>query len=211
MEYSQYLFILFAYLIGSIPSSYWVGKFFYKIDIREHGSGNAGATNTFRVLGKKAGIPVLIFDVFKGWFAVFIFSNQVSAETLFTSIENYKLLLAITAVLGHIYPVFAGFRGGKGVAVMLGVVVALLPYAACCAALVFLLTLIISNYVSLSSMLAGILFPVFTVFIFHVKSESMIIFSMIVPILLIYTHRKNISRLLKKEENKTYLFGNNSK
>src|SRR5512137_2237345 len=117
--------ILLAYLIGSIPSAVWVGKLFYKIDIRKHGSGNAGATNVIRVLGYKAGIPVLLFDVFKGWFDVqvaMLFPHDLLPED---GLNYLRMGLAVAAVLGHIFPVFAGFRGGKGVATLAGVGIAL--------------------------------------------------------------------------------------
>ena len=122
----ELILILTAYLIGSLPFAVWVGKLFYGIDVREFGSGNAGATNVFRVLGKKAGIPVLLLDVVKGIVAVALahFSDFTSHTT---PLINYQIAIGIAAVIGHIFPLFAGFRGGKGVATLLGVAMAIQP------------------------------------------------------------------------------------
>jgi len=199
------IFVLLAYLLGSIPNSVWIGKFFYNVDVREFGSGNAGATNTFRVLGKRAGIPVLIFDILKGTLAVTLsyFSgfNTTSIEFI-----DLQLGLGVAALIGHIFPVFAGFRGGKGVATILGVVLCILPLACALSLSVFLLILISTRIVSLSSMIAGITFPIFLNIVFGNTNPILTVFSIIVAALLIITHRKNIQRLLKKEESKVRLF-----
>lgn len=199
------LLVFVAYLLGSVPTSVWWGKAFYGIDVREFGSGNAGATNTMRVLGKRAGIPVLIIDVIKGSLAVTLayFSDFAFGTTAFV---NYQIALGVTAVLGHIFPVFAGFRGGKGVATLLGVALAMEPRVAGLALVVFLLVLLVSKYVSLSSMSAGLSFPVLLLTLFPGRPVSMIAFSVVVSILLIITHKKNIQRLLKKQESKVNLF-----
>lgn len=204
--------LLVAYLIGSIPSAVWIGKAFHGIDVREHGSGNAGATNTFRVLGKKAGIPVLLMDVVKGalavnlvWFQSDFLSNEI------TQFTNLKLAFGFCAVIGHIFPIFAGFRGGKGIATLLGIVLAVHPQAALCSLGLFLVVLTITKYVSLGSMLAGIAFPLFISLVFKTQVTSLIIFSSVVAILIVVTHQKNIQRLLKNNENKTYLFGKRHK
>jgi glycerol-3-phosphate acyltransferase PlsY len=125
------LFILLAYLTGAFPSAVWVGKTFYKTDVREYGSGNAGATNTFRVLGKGAGIPVLFMDIFKGWLAVYYvhFISNVTALSPELFFEN-QLAFGIAAVIGHLFPVYTGFRGGKGIATMMGLLIGLNPWAA---------------------------------------------------------------------------------
>jgi len=194
--------IISAYLIGSIPTAVWVGKIFYRIDVREHGSGNAGATNVIRVLGYKAGIPVLLFDVFKGWFAVqlaWIFPHgffQGEAQTYM------MIALAVTVFCGHVFPVFAGFRGGKGVGTLAGVGIALYPLALLIVLGLFILTLIISRYVSLSSLLAGISFPFIVIFGLKETNPGLILLSILVAILIPLTHVKNIKRLLKGEENK---------
>lgn len=200
--------LLLAYLTGSIPTSVWVGKIFFKTDIRDHGSGNAGATNTMRVLGVGVGIPVLLFDMFKGWISVkYSLLFPVFPPESESSV-NLGILLGILAVSGHIFPVYAGFRGGKGVASIFGVFLALAPVPTLCAAGVFLVVLLISKYVSLGSVLAGISFPIWLIFVFRIPYSGLQIFSVLVAVLLIFTHRKNISRLLKGEENKAdFLFG----
>ncbi|MDA3891225.1 MAG: glycerol-3-phosphate 1-O-acyltransferase PlsY [Salinivirgaceae bacterium] len=191
-----------AYLIGSIPSSVWIGKWFFNTDIRDHGSGNAGTTNTFRVLGTFPGIIVFALDIFKGFLAVSLvyLAHQYIPET--TKYVNFELLLGGLAVLGHIFPIYAGFRGGKGVATLLGIVLAIHPIAALISLSIFILVLSITKYVSLSSMIAGLIFPFLIIFIFKESIISLIIFSIVISILLIVTHQKNIVRLLAREENK---------
>lgn len=197
--------LIAAYLLGSIPTAVWWGKAFYKTDVREFGSGNAGATNTFRVLGAKAGVPVLIIDILKGVAAVSLarFSGYESGSSQFI---NFELCLGVAALLGHIFPLMAGFRGGKGVATLLGVVICLHPLACACALGVFLAVLFASRYVSLSSMMAGLTFPFFLNVVFHNTNPILMAFSCLVAVLLIITHKKNISRLLKRQESKVKLF-----
>ena len=198
--------LLIAYLIGSIPTAVWVGKFFYKIDIREYGSGNAGASNTFRILGKKAGIPVLIIDMLKGWGAtnlVYFFSISVQGSVGWV---DFQLALGITAVIGHIFPVYVGFRGGKGIATLFGMLIAVHPEAALFCVLVFVILLVLTRYVSLSSMAAGITFPILVIFFFHESVPSLILFAISVAVLILITHQKNIERLLKGEESKANIF-----
>ena len=201
------ILIVFAYLIGSIPSSVWLGKRFYKIDVREFGSGNAGATNTFRVLGKKAGIVVLVFDILKGSLAVLL-ANLSFYQISSNQFVNLQLALGISAVVGHVFPVFAGFRGGKGVATILGIVICLTPITSALVLIVFLTVLILTRYVSLSSIMAGISYPILLKFILKNDNQTLFIFSIFVSILLVITHKKNISRLLKKQESRVKLFAN---
>jgi len=203
MQYVYYGFdLILAYLIGSIPSAVWIGKGLYGIDVREHGSGNAGATNVIRVLGYKAGIPVMLVDVFKGWLAVqvvFLFpQNGLSPDAM----VYFKIACAMAAVLGHIFPVYVGFRGGKGVGTLAGVAIALYPLALLVVLGIFILSLVLSRYVSLSSILAGIVFPFVVIFVTGEKNPGLIILSVMVAIFITLTHRKNIKRLLKGEENK---------
>jgi glycerol-3-phosphate acyltransferase PlsY len=194
--------LVFAYLLGSIPTSIWVGKIFYNIDVREHGSGNAGATNTFRVLGAKAGFPVFIVDMMKGYGAVRLLylTGFYIPET--GDFVNFQLALGLAAMIGHIFPIFASFRGGKGVATLTGVVLALHPLATLFTFLIFLIVLLITKFVSLSSMIAAFTFPFILIFAFSKTTPSLIIFSMIIAILMLFTHQKNIERLLKGEESK---------
>lgn len=202
MEYIVVAFI--AYLLGSIPTAVWVGKKFYGIDVREHGSKNAGATNTFRVLGKKPGKIVLTIDVLKGLIAVllpqFIFSSY-NLDTLIL----LKLTASIAVILGHVFPLFAGFKGGKGVATALGVIFAIHPQAACICLLIFLLVFILFNYVSLGAMVTAFSFPMLIIFLFKETSLPLIIFSIIIGAAVIITHKKNILRLIQGCENKMYL------
>ncbi len=205
LENNNIIFLFLAYFIGSIPTAVWIGKLFYGIDVREFGSGNAGATNTFRVLGKKAGIPVLIIDVLKGYIAVCLsfFTGLISSTDSFI---NLQIALGVSSLLGHIFPIFAGFRGGKGVATLLGVVLAILPLVASISIVVFLIVLFLFRYVSLASMCAGLSFPIILFIIYNPVNITHLLFSIVVAFLLIITHKKNISRLLQKKESKVNFF-----
>lgn len=192
-----------AYLIGSIPTSVWIGRIFYGLDIRTRGSGNAGATNTIRVLGAKAGIPVLIFDIFKGWFAVYITNFFWIDQLTDNQFVNFKIIMAIAAVIGHIFPVYVGFKGGKGIAALLGIGIALYPWAVLIVIGVFLIVLIIFKYVSLASIISAISFPFIEIFLLHNnKILSLMLLSITIAIFVPITHKKNIKRLLKKKEAK---------
>jgi len=191
---------LLAYLAGSVPSAVWAGKLFRGIDVREHGSGNAGATNTVRVLGWKTGIPVLLFDLLKGWLAASlpVFLNAAPAES--DQMMILKIACGMAAIVGHVFPLFAGFRGGKGVATTFGVLFALNPWLTLTCAAIFLAVLLISGYVSLGSIIAVAMFPVLLVTVFHTTSTLFIIFSVTAAIAVIITHTRNIKRLLNGEE-----------
>jgi len=201
--------LILAYLCGSIPSAVWIGQAFYGIDVREYGSGNAGATNTFRVLGKKPGIAVMIIDIVKGWTAtnlVYFIGLSVTGPLHSVQFTNYQLALGITAVMGHLFPIFAGFRGGKGIATLCGMILAVHIQAALLCIAVFLVVLLISKYVSLSSISAGFTFPLSIIFIFHSPLRSIVLYGMCICILILVTHQKNIERLLKGKENRINLF-----
>lgn len=201
--------LIFAYLFGSIPTAVWIGQAFYGIDVREFGSGNAGATNTFRVLGKKAGIPVMLIDILKGWTATnlaFFIGLSVTGPQHSVQFVNYQLALGVTAVMGHLFPVFAGFRGGKGIATLFGMILAIHLQASMLCVLIFLLVLLITRYVSLSSIAAGFTFPLSVIFIFQVPVKSIVIYGMCICVLIMVTHQKNIERLLKGKEAKVNLF-----
>ncbi len=194
-----------AYLLGSIPAAVWIGRRFYGIDVREHGSRNAGATNTLRVLGRKAALPVFIIDLVKGALAVLLAEIPfLLNEGASTNILILQILLAIAAVMGHMFPVFAEFKGGKGVATIAGALFAIAPLAVICSLLTFFVVLAGYNYVSLASITAGAAFPFYLRFFFGAE-RGLVIFGIIISLTLIYTHRKNISRLLLGSENKTYI------
>ena len=199
------LALLGAYLLGSIPTAVWIGKYFYNIDVREYGSGNAGATNVFRVLGKKAGVPVLLIDVLKGFLAVSL--AYTSAYPINSNpFINLQLVLGIASLVGHIFPVFASFRGGKGIATLLGMAIGIdYALALACIAL-FLLVLLLTKYVSLSSILATVSFPVFAIFFFKRDEPLLIAFGIVAIIIVVLTHQKNIKKLWEGEENKANLF-----
>jgi len=189
---------LIAYLLGSIPFSVWIGKTFYGIDVREHGSGNAGATNTLRVLGKKTGFIVLFLDSLKGFLA----ANVVSVLDLDESLLlNYQMLFGMMAVIGHIYPIFAGFKGGKGIATLLGIVIAMSWKVSLVCMLCFVLTVWITRFISVGSMLTCILSPLF-VLVIHGNEKVFIYFCIVVALMVVYTHKSNIKRLLNGTENK---------
>lgn len=193
---------MLAYLAGSIPSAIWAGKVFHGIDIREHGSGNAGATNTIRVLGWKTGIPVLILDLAKGWLASSLPLFLHAAERGSEQMMILQIACGMVAIAGHVFPVLAGFRGGKGVATTFGVLLALQPWLTLTCAGIFLVVLLISGYVSLGSIISAIAFPVLLMTVFHTGSLFFRIFSVIIAAALVITHYQNIKRLAKGEEKK---------
>ncbi len=199
--------LLFAYLLGSVPNAVWIGRFFFNTDVREHGSKNAGSTNTIRVLGYKAGLPVLLLDILKGFLAVKLIYFTFYYIPATGEYINFQLLLGLAVIIGHIFPVFANFRGGKGVATLIGVILAIDPVSTVICIGVFLVTLIITKYVSLSSMIAGLSFPILVIVVFNTTTSSLVIFSLIVFVLLLFTHQKNIERLVRREESKAnFLF-----
>jgi glycerol-3-phosphate acyltransferase PlsY len=210
IPYAALAFVL-AYLLGSIPSAIWIGKRFHNIDVREHGSGNAGTTNTIRVLGWVTGIPVLLIDIAKGWLAAMLpvfFHLAVPASALLTDLQ---LIAGIIAIIGHIFPVFAGFRGGKGVATVFGVFLAVQPLLTLCVIAVFLVVFFTTGIVSVSSMTAGLSFPVILFVFFDTPSLLFKIFAIIVGVSLIVTHRENIRRIWRGEEKKLLKFGKKNK
>jgi acyl phosphate:glycerol-3-phosphate acyltransferase len=196
-----FLQCLGAYLLGSIPTAVWVGKLFFGIDVREHGSGNAGATNTLRTLGKTAGFSVLFVDFLKGFAAaslVFVNGSSMSMDEQL----NMQMLLGACAVLGHIYPVFAGFKGGKGIATLIGVVTAMSGWLALCCFITFVVIVSTTKYVSLGSMLAAVFSPLFVGLIYGWQQTNFVYFCILIGVLVVYTHRTNISRLRAGTESK---------
>ena len=194
--------ICFAYLIGSIPTALIISRKFFGIDIRDYGSGNMGATNTFRVLGPRYGSLVMVFDIMKG----------VVAASLFTFIPyyfhhelertNFMIGLGLSAVVGHIFPIFAGFKGGKGVATLFGMVLAVQPLVAVSCVGVFLFVLYLTRYVSLSSILAAIMLPICVLWIFNENETLYRVFAVLVAGLVVFTHQKNIGRILRGVESR---------
>ncbi len=200
------LLIVVAYLFGSLPSAVWIGKRFYGIDVREHGSKNAGATNTFRVLGKKAGSVVFAMDFAKGFAAVMLI-HLTGYETNSSAEFAMSIALVSAAVIGHILPIFAGFKGGKGVATVSGAILAMAPGAILLTLITFLIVLAITNYVSVSSMVAATCFPIIAWLVFSYPWQ-MVVFGIFIAVLIVFTHRKNIRRLIAGTEAKTYLIKN---
>ena len=213
--YCAFTILIIGYLLGSIPSAVWIGKKYYGIDIREHGSKNAGTTNMLRVLGKRAALPVFVIDYFKGFGGVMLtallrYDDSVSDAWLI----NMRIIATVAVVLGHIFPIFAGFRGGKGVATLLGAGTAIYPPIMLMCFGVWCLVFAVSHYVSLASMVAGCCYPLL-VMIFATmtydpaapfQSVPFIIFSWVVAVLLVWTHRKNIGRLRDGTESQIYLW-----
>lgn len=204
---------LSAYILGSIPSSVWIGKHFYGKDVRDYGSGNAGATNTFRVLGKPAGTVVLLIDILKGYLATslvhFGFINPEWSYGVYQQV-NIMLGLGFCAVIGHLLPLFAQFRGGKGIATLGGLLFALNYQIALIALGIFLITLFVTRFVSLGSLLAGISIPMLFVRFFgaqmpEYRQASVVLFTVMIAILVVYTHRKNVVRLVQGNESKAKL------
>jgi glycerol-3-phosphate acyltransferase PlsY len=198
----EVLFILFAYLIGSIPTAVWISRYFFGVDIRDYGSGNAGATNTFRVLGAKWGCIVMSVDVLKGVIATSLYIVLPFYMHNEWDRTNLMVGLGLAAVVGHIFPLWADFRGGKGVATLFGMILAIQPLVALYCVGVFLLCLYLTRFVSLSSILASIAFAVLILFIFNEKEPLYRAFAIAVALLVILTHQKNISRLLRGSESK---------
>ncbi|MDR6940654.1 glycerol-3-phosphate 1-O-acyltransferase PlsY [Mucilaginibacter pocheonensis] len=201
--------LILAYLCGSIPTAVWIGLAFYDIDVREYGSGNAGATNTFRVLGKKAGIPVMLLDILKGWTATnlaYFIGVSTTGPSNSIAYTNYALALGVAAVMGHLFPIFAGFRGGKGVATLFGMILAIHLHAALLCVVVFVVVLLATKYVSLSSIAAAFTYPIGVSFIFPTSIRSVVIYGMCICLLILVTHQKNIERLLKGKESKVNFF-----
>ncbi len=197
--------VVLAYLLGSLPSSVWLGQAYHGIDVRNFGSGNAGATNTFRVLGKKAGILVMAMDIFKGLTAVTLATVWMQLGLIAeTQIVLFKLIFGISAVIGHIFPIYVGFKGGKGVATLLGMVLSINPLVAGICVAVFLIALLVTKYISLGSILGTLTFPVMLLITdIEPNDVILIIFGFTFFMVVLFTHKKNVRRILNGTENKT--------
>jgi glycerol-3-phosphate acyltransferase PlsY len=202
-----FLSAIIGYLFGSIPTAVWIGRIYYNLDVREHGSKNAGATNTFRVLGKKPGIIVLLIDVLKGIIAsIFPILFMDLHEMSYAFLISLRLVSSIFSMIGHVLPVFAGFKGGKGVATSLGVLIGLQPFAALLCFSVFLIVFVSFKFVSFGAIMSAVTYP----FIVYSVDPNVLFHEMIFTVILssavVFTHRKNILRLIKGEESKMNLF-----
>ncbi|PIC69395.1 MULTISPECIES: glycerol-3-phosphate 1-O-acyltransferase PlsY [unclassified Sporosarcina] len=194
----NYVIILAAYLLGSIPSALWIGKLFYGTDVRQHGSGNMGATNTFRVLGKKAGIVVTLLDIFKGTAAVLLPLWPVFHDTAI-----HPLILGVVAVLGHIFPIFAGLRGGKAVATSGGVLLGYNWPIFLLVVITFLIALKLTKMVSLTSIIVSVMGPLYCL-IYYFMGGDLYLFLVValMGLFIFYRHRDNISRIKNGSEPK---------
>jgi glycerol-3-phosphate acyltransferase PlsY len=214
MIYTIVVLVIVAYLLGSIPSAVWIGKHFYGVDIRQHGSHNAGTTNMLRVLGRRAALPVFAIDFMKGYVAVtlcnlaeFLPQFQPGGEYGPGGIYIVKVGLVVAVVLGHIFPLFAGFKGGKGVATLAGAVMGVAPASVMLCLAVWVVVLMAWHYVSLASMIAGTCFPIFILLNPRTNTSlTLIVFAFVIMILLFVTHRKNIGRLRAGTESKIYIW-----
>ena len=199
---NEILLIVAAYLIGSVPTAVWISKLFFNFDIRDYGSGNAGATNTYRILGIKWGTVVMAVDMIKAIVAVKLIFILPYAYDNDLYLVNMQIGLGLAAVIGHIFPIWANFRGGKGVASLFGMVLGIQPNVALCCVGIFILVLLLTRWVSLSSIFAGIAFPIFILVIFNEPEHLYRIFAITVAMLILLTHQKNIGRILKGNESK---------
>lgn len=196
-----------AYLLGSIPSAVWIGKSLHGIDVRDFGSGNAGATNTFRVLGKKAGSIVLVMDMLKGFLAAYLVNiTSINPTTSPYHYVNIQLLFGLLAVVGHLFPLFANFKGGKGIATLFGMIVCIDYKPALLCLGIFLFILLVTRYVSLGSILAAVSFPFLMVYVFKEDVPLFIAFGITAALMVVLTHQKNIRKLVNGTENKAKLF-----
>lgn len=194
----EWISILIGYILGSVPSAVWMGQSFHNTDVREHGSKNAGATNTFRVLGWKTGLIVLFLDMLKGYGALLISQRLFHLQP-----QDTVLVIAGTAaVIGHIFPVFAQFRGGKGIATLAGIGIALFPMSFLMVLAVFIIVFSLSRFVSLSSILAALSLPFLSYFVEQNSQPQIIIFTVVIAVLVPLTHHANIKRLLNGTEKK---------
>jgi len=191
-----------AYLIGSIPTALIISRRFFGIDIREYGSGNMGATNTFRVLGSKYGTIVMVIDILKGIIAASLYELLPFYGGDELQRTNFIIGLGMASVIGHIFPIFANFKGGKGVATLFGMVLALQPVVALSCVGVFLFVLYLTRYVSLSSILAALMLPICVLWIWNENEVLYRVFTLLVALLVIFTHQKNIGRILRGVESR---------
>ncbi|MBP7462635.1 MAG: glycerol-3-phosphate 1-O-acyltransferase PlsY [Candidatus Delongbacteria bacterium] len=200
----HWLYWIFPYLIGSIPTSVWIGRLVRGIDIREHGSGNAGATNTYRVLGRNCAVVVTLIDILKGFISVYGLSHWLTPDASVDQIALWRIGAGLAAMIGHIYPIWAGFRGGKGVLTAIGAILALTPQASLLAIAIGVALLLITHIVSIGSIIGGLAYPLMIFFFFPGDSSYYLVFGIVCFLIFVYTHRSNIRRLLNHQENKIF-------
>ena len=198
----EFLLIVLAYFIGSIPTALIISKSFFGVDIRDYGSGNMGATNTFRVLGSKYGTIVMIFDILKGVAAVALYTCLPYYIHNDWDKTNLMVGLGLAAVLGHVFPIFAQFKGGKGVATLFGMILTVQPVIAINCVTVFLAVLYLTRYASLSSILSGLSLPICVLWIWNDDVTIYRIFAVLVAVLITLTHQKNIIKILRGSESR---------
>lgn len=197
------LFGIGAYVLGSIPTAVWIGKWFYNTDVREQGSGNAGFSNALRVFGPKVGIPVLIIDIAKGFAAVKLASLTFLEEGSL-ALQLVPVIYGILAFIGHLVPILARFKGGKGVATGLGMILALFPMGAALGIGVFLIVIFSFRMMSLGSMLGSISLPITVFLTYKTEEPVLLIFSLFISLMILYTHRSNIKRIIQGNENRIW-------
>lgn len=191
-----------AYLIGSFSTAVWFGKWFHDVDVRQQGSGNAGATNTIRVLGTQAGIIVLLIDVLKGWSAVALAGLVIEYVPEMPDILFVQIAASLAVVVGHIFPLYTRFKGGKGIATMLGVIIALFPWQLIIVEVIlFAVVFLLTRFVSLGSIVVAIALPIFSIWLFNV-SIILEVMSGLIAVVVPVTHRNNVRRLIKGRESK---------
>lgn len=197
-----YLLLALSYLIGATPTSYWVGKAFHGVDLREHGSGNLGATNAFRVLGWRSAAPVMAVDILKGFVPAWFFPGMVNASF------GWTLAFGAAAILGHMFSLWVGFKGGKGMATSAGVFLALAPWAALAAVAIWLVVTFSTRIVSVGSIAAALALPFLVALLPHRGGGMLVVFTAALAVFVIWAHRTNVRRLLKGEEHR---FGRRSR
>ena len=206
------LIIALSYLVGSIPTSIIVGKLVKGIDIRNYGSGNPGGTNVIRVVGLGWGIFVILFDAFKGFFATYFIAKWFYGDASILNLTTLQIIAGCSAVIGHIWTIFAGFKGGKGVSTSAGMLLGIAPVDLLISLMIFVIIVALTRYVSLGSIISAILFPfviIFTEKIFKLEHSdffTLLIFGSLIAVLIVYRHRSNIKRLIAGNENKL-IFG----
>ena len=195
---TPYLYLLLAYVLGATPTSYWVGRFLFGVDLRKEGSGNLGATNTFRTLGWKAALPVALVDVLKGWFPVWFFTQHDH-----TAAWSWTLGYAGAAIVGHVFSFWVRFRGGKGIATSAGAFLALSPWGVLVSLLVWIGVTFTSRMVSLGSLAAAVALPISLLFLPPQRGGNALLgFTVALAAFVFWAHRTNIARIIRGQEHR---------